>query len=109
MSRKKPAPTAPGQLAFDLEKPVFVTWKKYGFRHIVAEEDAKPGTAYLGRTVRTTEVTGKALCGATYSWIEYPDEQRPSYYDTFDKRSPRRPLCGHCRRKWLRITSQQID
>jgi len=88
-----------------LATPQFITWKKYGFRHIVETETTRDGRDhhFYGQvTVRE----GKAICGNDYWMTEYA--KPPSYAKPWDIRSTRRPLCGACRKKWKKLYGQEL-
>jgi hypothetical protein len=100
------------------EKPVFITWKKYGFRHIVyGEIDVDDSEDYAGRGLRIK--SGHTLCnkgkGRVYgrmgrswthiSWTKndpYPDVKR------HDEHGTDRPLCGTCRKLWKQETGEEL-
>lgn len=73
-----------------VKKPVqFVTWKRYGFRHIAAGDHS--------------------LCGNRI-WIGY----REGSWVRSDRLLPEwargtdRPLCGHCRKAWKKATGEEL-
>lgn len=101
---------SPEQLKLDLESPTFVTWKKYGFRHIVEHEETLLGDAnYINERIPTQDTSGKSICGSTYWWTVYPSDKDPWRTNRHDRRDKRRPLCGLCRKKWKALTGQEID
>jgi hypothetical protein len=91
------------------KKPVFITWKKYGFRHISIHEVEDP-TDYHGHPY--TIIRGVAACGQDW-WVSTPNEgdSEPPWYlrEHHDHRSKARPLCGLCRRKWKSLTGKTLN
>jgi len=85
-------------------EPIFVTWKRYGFRHIVAHEAEPIPSEYHGHPY--TIIRGVAFCGNDY-WFMPPEEADSEIWwlqNAIDPRSTDRPLCGTCRNHWKRLT-----
>jgi hypothetical protein len=75
-----------------MSSPNFITWKKYGFRHIVRADKLIDGYHQ-----------GSALCGNEF-WVP------PQGWDTgHDIRGTGRPLCGACRKAWKKKTGEEIS
>lgn len=83
---------------------VFVTWKEYGFRHIEAVSVVEDRNDYAGEP--TTSTTGRAICGNTFWLLDYREGHRlrEVYGNSDYVRGTKRPLCGHCRNKWEKLT-----
>lgn len=87
--------------------PVFVTWKTYGFRHIVAlEEDRRIEDSHYGPY---TAHTGVAFCGNEYSWITYDTEPEWRTRRENEIHGTKRPLCGTCRKHWKKLTGKELS
>ena len=99
-------------LRFDKEqaakkKPVFVTWKKYGFRHIVATE-TQPDECRWYDGSKYEQISGIAFCGNDYGIIvsdtsRFPKDHRPDF------RATNRPLCGTCKKFWKQLTGEELS
>lgn len=91
-----------------MTKPIFITWKRYGFRHIVEDEKTGGYLDYRRTPMHFTE--GKAICGNKYWTVDYVNEEDiPSWHGTYDPRDTRRPLCGACRKKWKKLHGEELS
>ena len=90
------------------EEPLFITWKRYGFRHIVSEESITPYVDY--RNVKYDLTRGTALCGNKY-YLATPVNKKddPWMHPSHDVRDSRRPLCGSCRKKWKKLHGEDLE
>lgn len=69
-----------------METPKFVTWKRYGFRHIIREGTLRHG--------------GHSLCGGWWDEINYSVATHPTWGKGWDIGGEDRPLCGTCKKIW---------
>jgi hypothetical protein len=83
---------------------MFITWKRYGFRHISMGERERTYDDYRGESTKIIE--GIALCGNDYSI--WPGKRYDWEADHYDFRSTNRPLCGTCRKNWLKLTGEEL-
>ena len=96
----------PGQLPLEM-RPQFITWKKYGWRHIVRDQlNVFVREDYSRSKVEYTE--GKSLCGSDF-WIPTKHEDERMDWVNWDIHDTRRPLCGTCRKSWKKQTGQEVD
>jgi hypothetical protein len=76
---------------------VFITWKKYGFRHIVREATIGEVQYWDGTRL---EIRGVSLCGNRFAEPFEggmgKNDKRTSFWYGHDLHAEERPLCGHC-------------
>jgi hypothetical protein len=91
-------------------EPKFITWKKYGFRHIV-NDSSEPrkiegrGGIYPDGVV---QIKFNTLCSndGHYSNNCILMLDGKDYHYGFDPFDTRRPLCGTCRKIWEKKTKK---
>ncbi len=76
-----------------MAEPKFITWKRYGFRHIIlpGSEYNKTYTIYDGSSV--TDLRFKTLCNKSEHAVPIAGDYN---YIKHDIHGEDRPLCGTC-------------
>ena len=88
----------------ELDEPTYITWKKYGWRHIATfEKRIDLGDNWPGYD----RLEGVALCGNKYWSVVEKESDNEKYYE-YDLRNTERPLCGNCRKAWKKATGKEL-